>query len=232
MDKKIKPVLCVVTSNNVKGSTGIQTGFWLSELIHPVDQFEKAGISYEIVSIKGGEPPVDQMSMDLKDEINAKFMNDEAFMKKLKNTRSIDQIKASDYSAVFFAGGHGPMWDFPNNQFIHQIVRQLYENGDIVSAVCHGPCALVNVQLSNEDYLIKGKKMTSFTNGEEVESQSTEIVPFSLQTCISNHHALYQETPNWSDNVIVDGHLVTGQNPYSAATLGATIAKMLIEKNR
>ena len=143
----IKPILCVVTSNNVKGSTGLPTGFWLSELIHPLNEFEKAGIDFEVVSIKGGEPPVDPDSMDLKDEVNAKFWNNEKFRNLLKNTRKIDDVKSDDYSAIFFAGGHGPMWDFPNNSAIQCIVREIYERGDIVSAVCHGPCALVNVQI-------------------------------------------------------------------------------------
>ena len=228
----IKPILCVVTSNNVKGTTGIPTGFWLSELLHPIDQFEKAGLAYEVVSIKGGEPPIDKISLHADDAICNTFLNNEEFMAKLKNTRCIDEVKAADYSAIFFAGGHGPMWDFPNNATIHKLVRELYENGDLVSAVCHGPCALVNVQLSNLDYLIKDKNMTSFTNGEEVESQSTEIVPFALETSITNHHAKFYTTPNWSDNVIVDGNLITGQNPYSAASLGETVARMLIEKNK
>ena len=229
---KIKPILCVVTSNNVKGSTGLPTGYWLSELIHPLNEFEKAGIGYEVVSIKGGEPPIDPSSMDLKDEVNTKFWNDDKFREQLRNTRKIDEVKSEDYSAIFFAGGHGPLWDFPNNQTIQKLTKEFYENGNIVSAVCHGPCALVNVQLSNRDYLIKGKKVVSFTNDEEIEVQSTEIVPFALETSLTNHHALFQPTSNWANKVVIDGLLFTGQNPYSAASLGKAIAEALLEKNK
>ena len=229
---KIKPILCVVTSNNVKGSTGLPTGYWLSELIHPLNEFEKAAIDYEVVSIKGGEPPIDPASMDLKDEVNAKFWNNEKFRNQLRNTRKIDDVKSEDYSAIFFAGGHGPLWDFPNNPIIHNIVREIYERGCIVSAVCHGPCALVNVQLSNLDYLIKGKKVVSFTNNEEIEVQSTEIVPFALETSLTNHHASFQTTSNLADKVVIDGLLFTGQNPYSAASLGKSIADALLEMNK
>ena len=214
------------------GSSGIATGFWMSELLHPLNQFEKAGIEYEVVSIKGGEPPVDARSVDPDDKINLRFLSDEAFMAKLKNTRCINEVKASDYSAIFFAGGHGPLWDFPNNPDIQRIVRELYEKGDIVSAVCHGPCALINVQLSNLDFLLKGKKVTSFTNNEEIENKSTELVPYALETSMTNHHATFITSPNWSDNVIVDNNLITGQNPASAARVGKTIADMLIEKYR
>ena len=231
MSKTIKPILSVVTSNSVKGSTGQPTGYWLSELIHPLDQFEKNGISYEVISIKGGEPPIDPVSLDLNDPINAKFMNDEAFKERMKTTRSIDEVLSLNYSAIFFAGGHGPLWDIPNNPIVHKLIREFYENGDIVAAVCHGPCALINVQLSNLDYLIKDKKLTAFSNAEEIEVNQTEVVPFALETSLSNHHADFQQAPIWNNNVIVDGNLITGQNPQSAASIGEAIAKALIAKN-
>ena len=121
------------------------------------------------------------------------------------------------------------MWDFPNNPHVRRLVREIYERGAIVSAVCHGPCALIYVQLSNLDYLIKGKKVISFTNDEEVEVQSTEVVPFALETSLANHHAQFQATSNWANKVVVDGQLITGQNPYSAASLGKTLAEAVIE---
>ncbi len=225
---KNRKVLCVVTSNGTKGSSGIPTGLWLSELTHPVSQFRKHGIDFEIVSIKGGTPPIDPASISVKDEINEEFMNNPSLLEMFNNTRSIDKVKSSDYVAVLYSGGHGPMWDFPNNPFIHTITREIYENGGIVSAICHGPCALFNVQLSNTDYLIKGKKLVSFTNNEEIEAQFTDIVPFLLQTALSNHQAIFQEKPNWSDNVIVDGNLITGQNPQSALDLGEVLSQAVL----
>ena len=122
----IKPILCIVTSNSLKGSTGLLTGYWLSELIHPINEFEKSGIDYEVVSIKGGEPPIDPASMDLKDEVNLRFWNNEDFRKKLRTTRKIEEVKSEDYSAIFFAGGHGPLWYFPNNQFIQKLTKEFY----------------------------------------------------------------------------------------------------------
>lgn len=227
---KDKKILCVVTSNPTKGTSGIPTGLWLSELTHPVSQFRKHGIDFEIVSIKGGTPPIDPTSLSESDAINEEFLNNPQMMEKFKNTRSIDQVKASDYVAVLYTGGHGPMWDFPNNPYIHTITRELYENGDIVSAICHGPCALFNVQLTNTDYLIKGKKLVSFTNDEETEVKTTKIVPFLLQTALSNHQAIFQEKPNWSDNVVVDGNLITGQNPQSALDLGEVLSKAILSR--
>lgn len=120
--------------------------------------------------------------------------------------------------------------EFLNNPFIHTITRELYESGGIVSAICHGPCALFNVQLTNTDYLIKGKKLVSFTNNEEAESKSTQIVPFLLQTALSNHQALFQEKTNWSDNVVVDGNLITGQNPQSALDLGEVLSQAILNR--
>lgn len=224
---KIKPVLCVVTSNDKMGSTDIPTGLWLTELIHPISQFLKYGIDYDIASINGGVPPVDPHSAAMKDEICDMFMKDDIFMNRFNNTKRIDDVKSSDYSAVLYVGGHGPLWDFPNNQSIHRITREIYENGDIVAAVCHGPCALFNVQLSNNDYLVKDKNLVSFTNEEEIESKTLDIVPFSLETALSNHKTHFMGKPNWSDNVIVDGNLITGQNPQSALTLGEVIASIL-----
>lgn len=227
MNQTTKPVLAIVTSNNVKGNTGIPTGFWLSELTHALDQLEKAGLQYELASVKGGEPPIDKDSLDTSDEINAHYLNDADFQNKIKNTINIDEADASKYSAIFFAGGHGTMWDFADSKGIQKVTAEIYENGGVVSAVCHGPAALVNVKLSDGSYLVNGKKLAAFTNNEEAEVQATDIVPFLLETALVNDGALHQEAPNWSKNVVVDGRLITGQNPASAAGVGEEIAKHL-----
>jgi len=227
----VKPVLCVVTSNNVKGKTGIQTGFWLSELTHALEQLDKAGLKYELASIKGGEAPIDNMSMNLKDTVNAHYWNNDKFRAALKNTKNIDQVDASKYSAVFYAGGHGTMWDFADSKGVQKVTSKIYETGGIVSAVCHGPAALVNVKLNDGSYLVAGKKVAAFTNGEEEESQSTKIVPYLLETALINHGALHQVAPNWTKNVVVDGRLITGQNPASAAGVGEAVAKALTAGN-
>lgn len=222
----MKKILCVVTSNNVKGATGIPTGFWLSELTHPLEKFVEAGFEYELASIKGGKPPIDGDSLDFNDPINKKFWDDADFQGKLADTIKLDDAKA-DFDAIFFAGGHGVMWDFADSAAIDKITREIYENGGIVSAVCHGPAALVNVKLSDGKFLVDGKKLTSFTNAEESEVQATEIVPFLLETELKNHGAIHFAEKNWSNHVITDGKLITGQNPASAAGVGAEIVKLL-----
>ena len=223
----MKKVLCVVTSNNVKGSTGIPTGFWLSELTHPMAKLEESGIKTDIASIKGGKPPIDKDSLDMSDEVNNRYWNDEDFQRKYNNTLKLSDVNADDYDAIFFAGGHGVMWDFPDSEAVQRITREIYENGGIVSAVCHGPAALVNVKLSDDNYLVKNKNLTSFTNGEEEEVQATKIVPFLLESKLIEHGAKHEAAANWSNHVIVDDRLVTGQNPASAASVGESIAKLL-----
>ena len=223
----MKKILCVVTSNNVKGATGIPTGFWLSELTHPLEKFCAAGFEYALASIKGGKPPIDGDSLDFTDAINKKFWDDADFQAKLANTIKIDDVNPKDFDAIFFAGGHGVMWDFADSAAIDKVTREIYERGGIVSAVCHGPAALVNVKLSDGKYLVDGKNLTSFTNGEEAAVQATDIVPFLLESELKNHGANHHAAANWSNHVEVDGRLVTGQNPASAAGVGAAVVKLL-----
>ena len=173
MKTDIKPILCIVTNNNVKGSTGLPTGFWLSELTHPLHEFDQAKIPYIIASPLGGVAPMDPMSNDLKDPINQTYMNNEVFKQHIEHTKPLNTLNIKEYSAIFFPGGHGPLWDLPNNPIIHQMVKEMFESGGVIAAVCHGPCALVNVQLSNKDYLVKGKQVVCFTNNEELGMQNT-----------------------------------------------------------
>ncbi len=223
----MKKILCVVTSNNVKGATGIPTGFWLSELTHPMAKFEDAGFETFLASIKGGKPPIDKDSLDFNDPINKKFWGDANFQRKFENTLKLDEVNPADYDAIFFAGGHGVMWDFPDSSAIDKVTREIYEHGGIVSAVCHGPAALVNVKLSDGNYLVSGKTVTGFTNDEEDEVQGTKIVPFLLADKLNEHGAKHIPASNWSDHVEVDGKLVTGQNPASAASVGVAVVKLL-----
>lgn len=226
-NNQIKPVLLVVTSNGVKGKSGIPTGFWLSELTHPLAKLEDAGINIELASIKGREPPVD--GLDLNDAINKRYWNDTDFRSALSNSLRLDDVNPSRYSAIFFAGGHGTMWDFPESAAVQRVTREIYEVGGVVSAVCHGPAALVNVTLSDGAYLVAGKHLAAFTNDEEEDVKATDIVPFLLATALTEHGAIHQPGPNWTANVVVDGRLVTGQNPQSAAGVGEAIRDLLLE---
>ena len=223
----MKKILCVVTSNNVKGATGIPTGFWLSELTHPLEKFSAAGFEYSLASIKGGKPPIDGESLDFTDSINKKFWDDADFKAKLENSLKLDDVNSANFDAIFFAGGHGVMWDFADSTAIDKVTREIYEHGGIVSAVCHGPAALVNVKLSDGKFLVDGKNLTSFTNGEEEAVQATDIVPFLLETALKNHGAIHHAAANWSNHVVEDGRLITGQNPASAAGVGEAIIKLL-----
>ena len=223
----MKKILCVVTSNNVKGATGIPTGFWLSELTHPLEKICAAGFEYSLASIKGGKPPIDGDSLDFNDPINKKFWDDADFQAKLANTINLDDANAADFDAIFFAGGHGVMWDFPDSAAIDKVTREIYERGGVVSAVCHGPAALVNVKLSDGKFLVDGKNLTAFTNAEEEAVQATDIVPFLLESKLIEHGAKHHAAANWSNHVVEDGRLVTGQNPTSAAGVGAAVVKLL-----
>ncbi len=164
---------------------------------------------------------------DLNDPINARYWKDMKFKDAMHNTMCLGDIDSSKYSAIFFAGGHGTMWDFPESPAVKKITREIYEAGGIVSAVCHGPAALVNVTLSDGSYLVAGKRVAAFTNDEEEEVQATRIVPFLLATALNAHGAKHQPAPNWTANVIVDGRLVTGQNPASASGVGDALVNLL-----
>ena len=225
MTKATKPVLCVVTSHPVKGASGVPTGFFMAELTHPLKVLEEAGFDTVIASIRGGQPPID--GFDLSDPVNAWFWNETDFQHRLATTRPLSELNGADYSAVFFAGGHGTMWDFRDSQDVQRIIRDVYESNGVVAAVCHGPAALVDATLSNGDYLVAGKNIAAFTNKEEEEVQATTVVPFLLETALLKHGALHHETPNWSENVMVDGRLITGQNPASAHGVGVAMAKTL-----
>ena len=220
-----KPVLMVMTSHDKLGDTGKSTGFFLGELTHPVEVFEKADIPVEFASIKGGEPPVD--GLDLEDPVNARYWKDENFRKKLSATKKLSDLNATDYAAVFFVGGHGTMWDFPDDAAVQRITRELYEAGSPVGAVCHGPVALVNVKLSDGKYLIDGKEVSAFTNSEEEKVGLTKVVPLLLATEMEARGAKHLPAPDFEKQVVASGNLVTGQNPASAAGVAAKMVGLL-----
>lgn len=221
-----RPVLMVLTSHGTKGATGEATGFYLGELTHPLAELEAAGIGYELASIQGGEPPVD--GLDLGDAVNARYWNDGAFRAALRQTRRLGAVDASRYAAIFFAGGHGAMWDFPGNPDVARVTREIYEAGGVVGAVCHGPAALVDVTLGNGAYLVAGKNLSAFTDDEERAVKLDQVVPFLLASTLGQRGAHHHPAPDWSAKVVVDGRLVTGQNPQSAAGVGAAMRELLI----
>jgi len=224
---ELKPILFVVTSNPVKGATGIPTGFNLAEVTHPLEKLQQAGIRVEIASIQGGAAPLDGLE-DMKDPVVARYWADADFRHAIANTLRIDDVDPARYSAVMFAGGHGTMWDFPDSAGAQKVIREIDAAGGIVSAVCHGPAALVNARRADGSLLVAGKHVAAFTNGEEEEVQSTHVVPFLLASTLNERGALHQDSPNWSNKVVVDGRLITGQNPQSAASLGEALRDALL----
>ncbi|MHA6825267.1 type 1 glutamine amidotransferase domain-containing protein [Ralstonia pseudosolanacearum] len=225
MSATIKPVLCVVTSHPIRGDSGEPTGFAMVELTHPLAVFREAGIPTEIASIRGGHPPID--FFDLSDPVNDRFWHDVTFRGELAHSLVLGEVDPSRYSAVFFAGGHGTMWDFADSPAVQHVIRAIYEAGGIVSAVCHGPAALVNATLSDGSHLVAGKKVAAFTDEEEAEVRYTNVVPYLLATKLKQRGALHQPAPHWTANVVVDGRLITGQNPASAHGVGEAVVKQL-----
>lgn len=222
----IKPVLFVLTSHKDLGQGHDDSGFYLPELTHPLHVLEQANIPTALASIQGGLPPV--YGVDLTDSINEHYWNDETFQDQLRNSIALDQAKAEEYSAILFVGGHGTVWDFPQNPAVLTLTRTLFEADKIVAAVCHGPSALVNVKLSSGDYLVAGKKVAAFTDSEEQAVGMTELVPFLLETTLKQRGALHQSAPDWTNNVVVDGKLITGQNPQSALSVGEALRDALL----
>lgn len=219
----MKKILFVVTSHGEMGNSGRKTGFYLPELAHPYNVLSKKGFAIDIASPKSGAAPID--GMDQADETSRAFL--EKHSKEIKNTKGLSDVKASDYAAVLLVGGHGTMWDFPDNASLAGLIRSIYENGGVVAAVCHGPAGLVNVKLADGKYIVSGKNVTGFTNGEEKEIKLDSVVPFLLESRLTQDGAKFKQAPNWQVNVVVDGRLVTGQNPASAEGVGTEVAKLL-----
>lgn len=220
-----KKVLFVLTSHDRKGSK--PSGFFLSEATHPHRVLADAGYQIDFVSPKGGKAPVDPDSLDFDDGVNATFWNDPTLRRAIEHTKRPDEVNADDYAAIFFAGGHGAMWDLPDDGAIAGLTATIYEHGGIVGAVCHGPAALVNVKRPDGEYLVKDLYVAAFTNDEEREVGLERVVPFMLADRLEERGAHHDRAPNWQTKVCVSGRLVTGQNPASATRVGDAMLTML-----
>ncbi len=222
MEKKI---LFVVTSHDKKGNTGESTGYYLAEVSHPWEVLKNAGFKIDFVSPKGGKAPVD--GFDLKDPVNKLFWEDSIYHAKIEDTMKPADVNPNDYQAIFYAGGHGTMWDFPENAELAGIARTIYENNGIIGAVCHGPAGLVNITLSDGKYLVEGKKINSFTNEEEKAVGLEKVVPFLLESKLIERGAKFEKSELWQTHVTVDQRVVTGQNPQSAKAVGEAMLEEL-----
>ena len=224
-------VLMVLTSHADMGQTGKKTGFWLAEFTHPYYVIADAGYQIDVVSIDGGMAPIDPRSVDHSDVTNQRFFKDADAMRQVIDSKKLSDMDASQYKAIVFAGGHGTMWDLPKSEHVNRVSASIYQNNGIVAAVCHGPAALANITLENGTPLIKGKKFAAFTNEEEKLVGLEEVVPFLLQTRLEELGGKHVYGKPWSENVVVDNRLITGQNPRSAHRLGELVVESLKKLN-
>lgn len=206
--------LLVLTSNDDLGGVR-KTGYYVSEAAEPWKVFVDAGYAVDLASIDGGVPPQD--GRDDSDPTQRAFLTDPHIDAQLRDTARLADVDSSEYDVVYFVGGHGTMWDFPTSPAVDRVGREVYENGGVVAAVCHGPSALVNITLSDGQPLVAGKRVAGFTNDEEAAVGLTEIVPFLLADELTARGATHIAAANFTENVVADGRLVTGQNPQSAA---------------
>lgn len=218
-----KKILFVVTSHDQLGNTGKTTGYYLSEVSHPWKVITEAGYEIDFMSPKGGKAPYDEGGFDMDDPVSKEFWDNKKYRTKIENTLKPSEITPEDYSAIYYAGGHGTMWDFPDNEEIASIAAKIYKNKGCVAAVCHGPAALLNIKLSNGKHLISGKKINSFTNAEEEAIKLQDVVPFALETALIDKGAIFEKSDLWQEHIVVDSRLITGQNPASAKGVGEAI---------
>ncbi|MCF0069297.1 type 1 glutamine amidotransferase domain-containing protein [Dyadobacter sp. CY261] len=223
--KMEKKILFVVTSHDTKGNTGQPTGYYLGEVSHPWDVLTEAGYEIDFVSPKGGKAPVD--GFDLTDPVNKKFWEDASARGKVENTMTPDAVNPDEYRAIFYAGGHGAMWDLADNEKLAAIATKIYEKNGVVGAVCHGPAGLVNIKLSDGSYLVNGKKVNAFTNEEEAAVEMEKVVPFALESKLIERGVRFEKSAPWHTHVVSDERLVTGQNPQSAKAVGEAMLEIL-----
>lgn len=229
--------LFILTSNDELGDTGEKTGFHWEEMTTPYYKLQDAGINVEIASIKGGNPPFDPSSLN--DEESARpesvkrFLTDEAAMKKLNNSMELVNINVQNFEGVYFPGGHGTMWDLPNNKHVGDIASEFFVNEKIVASVCHGAAIFANPNALkvNGEPIVNGKKINCFTNSEECAVEKEDIVPFMLETKLEELGAGIHKGENWAGFSIQDGNLITGQNPNACDGLADKIIATVNNKS-
>lgn len=222
-----KKVLIVLTNVEKYEGHNVPTGLWLGELTHFYDEIRKNGIDADFVSAKGGYVPIDPYSMKFLNDVDYALYSDENFVKNaLSNTKKASEINADDYFAIYYTGGHGVLWDFPNNVELQKISESIYRNNGYITAVCHGVVGLLNIKDENGEFLIKNKKVTGFTNTEEILSRKNKKVPFSTEDEMKKRGAIYSKKRFFKPYAVEDSRIVTGQNPWSPRE----VAKILVEK--
>jgi putative intracellular protease/amidase len=222
-------ILMVLTSHDQLGNTGKKTGFWLEEFTAPYYVLKDAGAEIVLASPNGGQPPLDPTSdqPENQTESTKRFRTDTAAQDALATTQKLAELSADGFDALFYPGGHGTMWDLPNNEASIALIGAFVKAGKPVGVVCHSPAALVNVRGKDGEYLVKGKRVTGFTNTEEETVGLTAVVPFLLEDRLKERGGIYSKSGNWAPYVQVDGKLVTGQNPASSGPAAKELLKLL-----
>ena len=224
-------IVMVLTSHDQLGNTGRKTGFWLEEFAAPYFVFRDAGVELTLASPKGGQPPIDPKS-DLPENQTpamARFKQDKRAQKELSETVQLADVKAEDFDTVFYVGGHGPMWDLAESPVSIALLESFYNSGKPVALVCHSPGVLRHVTYKGEP-LVKGKRVTGFTNGEEEEVQLTKVVPFLVEDELMRLGAIFEKVRNWQPHSVVDGRLITGQNPASSTGAAQALLKVMTQR--
>lgn len=227
----IYKALIVCTNHTDYPTKAQKTGLWLSEATHFYDELADRNLPYDIASPNGGPVPIDEKSLERRDNTNEKWYNNPTFRSKLEHSLRLDEINPTDYQILYLAGGHGTMWDFPENPMLQTIIRQIYENGGLIAAVCHGVSGLLNVKLSDGSLLLDNRQITGFSNMEERLVRLDDQVPFLLEDALRQKNALYSKSLiPFLPYIEVDERLVTGQNPLSARKVGRKVMEEMYEK--
>ena len=220
-------ILMILTSHSELGNTGKKTGFWIEEFAAPYYVFLDEGASITIASPKGGQPPIDPSSDTPENQTPAviRFKADKSLQKILSETQLLSTVSSDDYDAVFYPGGHGPVWDLTTDADSINLIAHFWKSKKPIAAVCHAPAVLLNVKDDAGNFLVAGKNITGFTNSEEAAVKLTDVVPFLLENELKNKGGVYSKKDDWVSYVVKDGILITGQNPASSEAA----AKELIE---
>jgi putative intracellular protease/amidase len=223
-------ILIVLTSHDKLGNTGKPTGFWLEELAAPYYVFRDAGAELTLASPRGGQPPLDPKSdaPDAQTKATSRFREDPAAQAALATTRRLETVAAADFDAIFYPGGHGPLWDLAEDPHSRALVEAFYAAGKPVSAVCHAPAVLRHARDVQGQPLVKGKRVTGFSNSEEDAVGLSEVVPFLVENMLKDNGGVYQKGPDWQSFTASDGLLITGQNPASSEAA----ARLVLERLR
>jgi len=222
-------ILMVLTSHDQLGDTGKKTGFWLEEFATPYYVFKDANAEITLASPKGGQPPLDPKSdePDSQTEATERFKQDDDAQAALANTVCLSEISPTNYDAVFYPGGHGPLWDLAEDSDSIALIEAMYQSGKPVAAVCHAPGVLRHAKTSNGAPLVDGKAVTGFSNSEEDAVQLSEIVPFLVEDELKTKGGVYSSVDDWHPYAVTDGNLITGQNPASSDPVAVTLLDMI-----